>query len=191
MKNTTIAPRALLLAILLPASCLLQPVPHAATLVDGVLIPDDLMNLARKAISLNSPEDALKRPDNVYTRHPYYNQLISKFDFKTLNEDAAKMMVKTFTRQEIEALVRFQSSPEGKSIGLKMPGYQAIIGAIIQNQLNAAVQGQVLTEGMAAKGIIPVSTTKPVMPYTPPTSPKPAPVPPAIPQGQGGSPIGK
>lgn len=172
---------------------------HTATLVDGVMVPDDLMNLARKAVALNSPEAALKRPDNVYTRHPYYNQLLTKFDFKTLNEEAAKMMVKTFTRAEIEALVRFQSSPEGKSIGLKMGGYQALVGALIQNQMNAAVQGQVLTEGMTSRGFIPVSTTKPVMPYTPPTGAKPAApapttpaaLPPAVLQGQGGSPIGK
>lgn len=163
------------------AALVLATTAHAATVIDGKIVPEPLMNLARTAVSLNSPEAALKRPDNIYTKHPYYNQLISRFDFKTLNEEAAKLMVQVFSQQEIEALVRFQSSAEGRSITSKMQAYQELVGAVVQNQMNAAIQGQTLDS--IPKGNTP-ATPKPVMPYTPPAAP-------ALPQGHGGSPIGK
>lgn len=181
MKNTRIA--------LLAAFLGLSATASAATMINGVMVPDDLMNLARKAVAQNSPEEALKRPDNVFTKHPYYNQLMARFDFKKLNEEAAKLMVTTFTRHEIEALVRFQSSPEGQSISRKMQGYQQLVGAVVQNEMNAAIQGQVLTDGMSGQGAFQApQTPKPVVPYTPPAA---APVTPAVPEGHGGSPIGK
>lgn len=186
----------LLLSILLPAACCLLPVAHATTVIDGVPIPEEMMALARKVIASNSPQEALMRGDNPFAAHPFFKELIKRVNFKTVNERAAELMVQTFTRGEMYALVQFQNSPEGKSISAKMPAYQQMVGGLIQNELKAAMEGYLASQGAQgaqSKGMLATPpAAKPVVPWVPPTTPAPtkAPIAPTL-QGQGGSAIGQ
>lgn len=167
----------LTLALLVPATAM-------ATLVDGVPVPDELMKLARQAVASNSPQEALLRGDNIYVSHPYFKQLLAKLDFNKINEEAAKLMVKTFSRSELYALVEFQKSAEGRSIAAKMPAYQDMVGALIQNQLRDAMQANMLEQG--GQGAQSPGVGK----VTAPTTPSAPQVQPTL-QGEGGSAIGK
>ncbi|MFZ2587434.1 MAG: hypothetical protein WAZ18_04875 [Alphaproteobacteria bacterium] len=191
-------PRLALIA-LLATSCWATSL-HAATMIDGVPIPDELMALARKVVASNSPKDALMRGDNIFASHPFFKELVKKVNFQQVDEEAAKLMVQTFTRSELYALKQFQESAEGRSISLKMPAYQQMVGGLIQNQLKGAMEGylasQAMKGGAQSEGVgAPATTapTKPVVPWTPPTTPS-APTQPAVlpaVQGQGGSAIGQ
>lgn len=162
---------------------------NAATVINGVPIPDDVMAIARQAVASNSPQEALTRPDNPFAAHPLFQQLFARLDFKKVNEQAAQLMVQTFTVDEMRALVAFQASPVGKSINLKMPGYQQLVGGMVQNELKAAMEGYVLSQrpqGAQSPGVAqPPAAPKPVVPWTPPATPA------ATPAGTGGTPIGK
>jgi hypothetical protein len=180
--NSTL--RLALLAALLPLA------GHAMTMVNGVAVPDDVMALARQLVALNSPVDALKRPDNPFAAHPLFQQLVARLDMNAINEQAAQLMVQNLTTDEMRALLAFQSSPTGKSIMVKMPLYQQQVGAMIQNQLKAALDGYLAgaaAQGAQSPGVgAPApAQAKPVMLWTTPTTP--------IQQinGTGGSPIGK
>lgn len=202
---------------ILLATLALLPALTAATYINGVPIPDDVMNLARQAVAGNSPRDALLRPDSVFRSHPMFQQLFNRLDFKKIDEEAAKMMVETLTKDEMAALVRFQNSPEGRGIIGKMPGYQQLVGGLVQNELKAAMEAYVLSQsrngpqGAQSPGVGSVPTTPgqlspypglpnsvptgaPAMPSTPlpikPASQAPATVAPAL-QGSGGSPVGR
>lgn len=124
---------------------------HAYTMIDGVPVPDDVMEVARQAVLSNTPQEALLRGDNPFVDHPFFQQLLARVDFKVVNEEAAKAMVQVFTRDEMEALLRFQMSPEGRSISIKMKSYQQLVGAILQNQLKTAMEAYIATSGLKGK----------------------------------------
>jgi hypothetical protein len=183
------------LFILLSATCIVHAV-SAETVIDGVPIPEEMMVLARKVVSSNSPKEALMRADNPFSAHPFFKDLVTRVNFTKVNENAAELMVQTFTRGEMYALVQFQGSAEGKSISAKMPAYQQMVGGLIQNELKTAMEGYLLTKGQQgaqSEGVMSVpKTAKPVVPWTPPTAPTAprTPTPPIL-QGKGGSLIGQ
>lgn len=129
-----------------------------ALTVDGVPISQQQWAAAVRVVTTNSPQDALMRGDNVYAQHPFFRQLVAKVDFTKVNQEAAVLLLQTFTDEEIQALDQFQSSPAGKRIAAKMPGYQMLVGSLLQNHLKAAMQGQLTgRDGTAAAPAVPVT----------------------------------
>ncbi len=56
----------------------------------------------------------------------------SAFDVKELKEKISNSMCKFFTIEEIQALTKFYSSPEGKSVMKKIPQYMAELMPYLQ-----------------------------------------------------------
>ncbi|HEX2859913.1 MAG TPA: DUF2059 domain-containing protein [Alphaproteobacteria bacterium] len=113
------------------------------------------LTYARQAIKLDPPRDALL--DSPLAGHPMFNQVFNSLDEAKLNETAAQLMAESFTGAELKALVAFQNSPEGRSIRQKMPAYQKVLGATLQNYLTIAFQQIMAKQGSASN--LPVNTT--------------------------------
>lgn len=128
------------------------------------------MSLARKAVMMNSPKEALLSGSSPLSSHPMFNQVVGRVDFNRVNEQAASLMVDVFSPEEIQALVDFLESPAGQRITMKMPGYQKLVGSMVQNEMKAAFEGYVLSQGAnAARG----GANGPAMQGTPRLSPNP------------------
>lgn len=166
---------------------------HAAPMSGpAAAIADDVPNrlkFAAQAIELNPPREALLEGSTALVGHPLYAQLLTRIDFAKLNDEAAKLMAEQFTAEELQALVKFQSSETGKQIGMKMPGYQKLLGALVQNHMKAALDQYMMTQktngGLMNPGYAPIPT--------PTTTPKAAI--PGMPTDNGmsgeGTPVGK
>lgn len=150
---------------------------HALT-VDGVPITQKQWEAALRVVTTNSPQDALMRGDNVYAQHPFFKELVQKVDFAKVNQESAVLLLQTFTDEEIAALDAFQTSPAGQRIAAKMPGFQQMVGALLQNHLATAMQGRLT-------GAKPAATNTPASVPAKPAAPTPALT------GEGGSALGR
>lgn len=144
MNNKIIAPL-LLAAFALPF--IVQAVEKQGMTNEEAI---ERLTYARQAIRLDPPRDALL--DSPLASHPMFNQVFTSLDEAKLNEAAATLMAETFTGDELKALVAFQTSPQGKSIRLKMPAYQKMLGATLQNYLTVAFQ-QIMAKQGSASGL--------------------------------------
>lgn len=134
------------------------------------------LQLARQAVALNSPRDALMDGNTPLARQPMFTQVFNNLDFRKIDEQAAQLMTESFTTEEIRALVAFSNSDVGRSINLKMSGYQRLVGAMLQNEMKTTFERLMLTQGAQGAGL---------------AVPKPSVVPSGVPGAQGaGSPIG-
>ncbi len=132
------------------------------------------LQLAGEAISLNPPRDAIMA--SGLAAHPMFQQIFAKLDMGRINAEAAQLMAEQFTSQELQALVNFQKSPLGRQVQMKMPGYQKLLGSMIQNEMTAAFQAYVASQGSGGASSLPVNG-----------QPLPAAAPAAIPAGLSGS----
>ena len=99
--------------------------------------------LAQKVITINGPREALLNGDHAVTQHPFFQQIFAGMNFPMLDEKAAESMAVNFTAEELKALAAFLASPVGKSINQKMPRYQKVIGALIQNEMKRVADEQI------------------------------------------------
>jgi hypothetical protein len=152
------------------------------------------LGYARQAVAQDPPRNALL--NSPLASHPMFNQVFASLDEKKLNEAAAQLMAEQFTSRELKALVDFQSSPEGKSIHQKMPGYQQMLGATMQGYLSVAFQQMMAKQGNQGASNIPVnanlasSTLPPMQVPAPSATPQSTPLntPSGLPSG-GGTPL--
>lgn len=85
---------------------------------------------AVQALSLRYPEDKRER---------FVAKMLETFDQKTLTEISIRAMAETFTVAELEKMIDFYGSPEGRAASEKMPVYQAIVEPEIVKKLDAAL----------------------------------------------------
>lgn len=140
------------------------------------------LGLARQAVKFDPPRSALL--NSPLAGHPMFNQVFASLDEAKLNEAAARLMAEQFSSRELKALIDFQSSPEGQSIHNKMPGYQQLLGATMQNYLTVAFQ-QMMARQSADTGAssIPLegspSSSLPAMTIPAPQAPAATPIAPS------------
>ena len=91
-----------------------------------------------KAVSMRLPEDR---------REIFVMKMMNAFDQETLNQLAIKAMADTFTSAELEKMIDFYGSPEGKSIAEKMPVYMAILRPEIDKLVDKAMMNVRLGPG--------------------------------------------
>ena len=85
---------------------------------------------AIEALSMRYPEDR---------RELFVTKMLQMFDQQTLSEVSVKAMAETFTAAELQKMVEFYGSPEGKAIEQKMPVYQAIVEPEIIKKIDEAM----------------------------------------------------
>ena len=66
-------------------------------------------------------------------------KMVNTFDHKTLHNLSVKAMADTFTEAELEKMIDYFGSPEGKSVGEKMPVYMAILRPEINKLIDQAM----------------------------------------------------
>jgi hypothetical protein len=88
-------------------------------------------------------ETAKNLPDNI--RQPYIQYMTKSMRVEVLESIALASMAKHFTLKELNALVAFYGSPEGRSAMKKFGAYMGDVMPVIQQELMRAQQ-QVETE---------------------------------------------
>lgn len=72
-------------------------------------------------------------------REIFVMKMVNTFDHKTLHNLSVKAMADTFTEAELEKMIDYFGSPEGKSVGEKMPVYMAILRPEINKLIDQAM----------------------------------------------------
>lgn len=85
---------------------------------------------AVRMLALRIPEDR---------REIFISKMLNAFDQKTLNGISVKAMAETFTVDELEAMIAYFSSEEGRSIDKKMPVYWALVKPEIAKLMDKAM----------------------------------------------------
>ncbi|MBI1215536.1 MAG: DUF2059 domain-containing protein [Alphaproteobacteria bacterium] len=73
----------------------------------------------------------------------FWDGVKDSIDYDALDDIAAKALAKTFTLDEINAMVVFYGSPAGQSIMKKMPAYMAEVTPAVQEQMMKSVAKQI------------------------------------------------
>lgn len=132
------------------------------------------LQLAGEAITLNPPREAIM--ESNLSAHPMFQQIFAKLDMGRINAQAAELMAEQFTSEELQALVDFQKSPLGRQIQMKMPGYQKLLGSMVQNEMAAAFQAYMASQASGGASSLPRNS-----------QPLPAAAPGGVPAGLSGS----
>lgn len=113
------------------------------------------LQLARLALQNQELQRAIT--SSPLASHPLFTQIFARVNMADMNDRAARMMAGIFTQKELETLVAFQNSPEGKSIQAKMPGFQLEVGAMVNNVMTTAFQQYLASQaGQAGASSLPV-----------------------------------
>jgi hypothetical protein len=176
-------------ALLLAALALMLALAAPARAVDSLTVDNAIQRLAlaRALVKLNPPRDAIL--ESPLAQQPMFNEVFATVDESKLNETAATLMAEQFNIDELRALFDFQNSPAGKAIALKMPGYNKILGATLQNYIGAAFQQYVAHQAAGGNAAMPTAAPAMAMPGLPtaPAAPVMPAVPATMPAGLGGS----
>lgn len=97
---------------------------------------DDLI----KGMAERYPEDR---------REAFIARMTEVFDKQALTEISVKAMADTFTAAELQKMIDFHGSPEGKTIGQKMPVYQALVEPELVKRIDQAMM--IVRTGKAAQ----------------------------------------
>lgn len=85
---------------------------------------------AIKQLSMRYPEDK---------RELFVSKMLQTFDQKALTEISVNAMAATFTAPELNKMIEFYGSPEGKSIDQKMPIYQKLVEPELVKKVDKAL----------------------------------------------------
>lgn len=85
---------------------------------------------AVKQLSLRYPEDK---------RELFVSTMMQTFDRASLTGISVKAMAETFTAAELEKMIDFHGSPEGKAITEKMPVYQSLVEPELMKKIDQAL----------------------------------------------------
>ena len=91
---------------------------------------------------------ALRYPEDK--QELFITKMLQVFDRKSLTDISVKAMAETFTAAELEKMIDFHGSPEGKAIGEKMPVYQALVEPEIIKKIDQALM-EVRTGGIGSQ----------------------------------------
>lgn len=80
---------------------------------------------------------ALRYPEN--RRDEFISRMMEIFDNQTLTEISVHAMADTFTVPELEKMIEFHGSPEGKAVSKKMPVYQALVEPELIKKIDQAL----------------------------------------------------
>ena len=80
---------------------------------------------------------AQRYPEDV--REAFVNRMMEVFDKKTLTDISVRAMADTFTAAELEKMIDFHGSPEGKAVGEKMPVYQGLVRPELMQKIDKAL----------------------------------------------------
>ncbi len=72
-------------------------------------------------------------------RELFISTILNAFDRESLTEISVKAMAETFTVAELEKMIEFNSSPEGKAITEKMPVYQSLVEPELMKKVDKAL----------------------------------------------------
>ncbi len=87
-------------------------------------------------------EDAVKRLSLRYPeekRALFVSKMVQTFDSKALTELSVNAMAETFTVAELEKMIDFHGSAEGKAITEKTPVYQSIVTPELVKKIDKAL----------------------------------------------------
>jgi hypothetical protein len=91
----------------------------------------DLMDDITERLSATVPENKREEFKSMLTKH---------FDLDALVAAEKESLAKVFTVGELNAMIQYQSTPEGKSSMKKMGIYMADLMPVIQTELKKAIQ---------------------------------------------------
>lgn len=72
-------------------------------------------------------------------REAFKSRMRKAIDQKTLEQESIKAMAQVFTEPELQAMVNFYGSPEGRSVSAKTEDYMAILQPVMVKMLDSAL----------------------------------------------------
>lgn len=72
-------------------------------------------------------------------RDKFIERMIDVFDKEALTDISVQAMAETFTAPELEKMIEFHGSPEGKTITEKMPVYQSLLEPELVKKIDKAL----------------------------------------------------
>jgi hypothetical protein len=112
--------------------------------------PEELsarLDVARQYSEIVSMEDEVKKSiDNIVIQVPkddrvlYRSILNRNMNIDRLNTTSELALAEIFTKEELEAMVAFYGTPEGKAIRDKMPEYQERLKPLFEEMLRDSIE---------------------------------------------------
>jgi hypothetical protein len=108
---------------------------------------DEMMNRAlerqKKAVAGSMEQMAARmgnmpgvnKDDYVAFRQKITDEIMSAFDVKQLKADATKIYSEVFTKEELDQVSAFYSTPLGETMAKKLPDVQDKLGAVVQGRM--------------------------------------------------------
>lgn len=96
-----------------------------------VFSPDELLNDSARRLAATLPENQ---------RKSFMDTMTKNFDRDLLKKTMLDALARHFTAQELQAMVNFYSSPEGKSSMKKFGAYMAEVMPIISREASKAAE---------------------------------------------------
>lgn len=134
------------LPLLLCALALFSFVPLALAQPAANADLDKRMELSRKMHEIRPMtvqiEDAVKQLSLRYPedkREIFITTMLQTFDRESLTAISVKAMAETFTVAELEKMIDFHGSAEGKAITEKMPIYQSLVEPELLKKIDKAL----------------------------------------------------
>lgn len=112
--------------------------PFAAFAADPAPTPK-MLELAKQAVNLTNPEQNMQAAASA-ADNPMVSQLLKTMDMASVKTKAADLMASMFTEAELDALVKFYSSAEGRTVSAKMPDYQRKMAEFLQTEMFAGMK---------------------------------------------------
>lgn len=72
-------------------------------------------------------------------REAFKSRMRKAIDQKTLEQESIKAMAQVFTEAELQSMVTFYGSPEGRSVSAKTEDYMAILQPVMVKMLDSAL----------------------------------------------------
>ncbi|MCB9991480.1 MAG: DUF2059 domain-containing protein [Rhodospirillales bacterium] len=126
---------ALLLTVLLVPSAWAQD----AALEKRVQLAHEMHKVKPMAVQIESAvrQLALRYPEDK--QELFISKMLQVFDQKTLTDISVNAMAETFSEAELQKMLDYYGSPEGKAIEEKMPIYQTIVEPEIIKRIDQAL----------------------------------------------------
>jgi len=145
-KSPLLLSLVVLLSFALPAYAQQDAAPAAAASAAAAPDLEQRLALARKMHDIKPMtvqiEDAIRALSMRYPedkRELFVLTMTQTFDQKALSEISVKAMAETFTAAELEKMIDFHGSAEGKAISEKMPVYQSIVEPELIKKIDQAL----------------------------------------------------
>lgn len=142
----------LLVAFLLwavPATAQEQSVP--ADMTERVKLAKDLHDIRQMRDVVNAQIEFASKGVPEAEREDFIKYMGLKLDFDALEAKSVKIMAEKFTATEMQAMIAYFGSPEGKSAEKKAKEYGAEMSTDIQQAIDAALMAVRIGEKPAAR----------------------------------------